>query len=121
MAGIPGSPRWSALRSLVGRIVLERLSDEPAVPGRDVASRQIAAGPDPREPALASRLAERDALERAFDRLSADERTLLVLHHHEARPLTEIAALLDVRVGTVKSRLHAARRALERALEVESR
>ena len=84
--------------------------------------REMAAGPAPGEcQGLASQLADRDVLERAFDRLSADERTLLVLHHLEARPLTEIALLLDVRLGTVKSRLHAARRALERALEVESR
>ncbi len=63
----------------------------------------------------------RIALERAFDRLDADARAILVLHHLEGRPLSEIASVLDVPVGTAKSRLHTARRALERALEQENR
>ncbi len=62
---------------------------------------------------------ERDALHRAFGRLPLDQRAILVLHHIEGRPLTEVAAVLDVPLGTVKSRLHAARAALERALAAE--
>lgn len=56
-----------------------------------------------------------DALERAFERLSIPERTILALHHLEHRPLSEIAGILGVPEGTVKSRLHAARRSFERA------
>ena len=66
-------------------------------------------------------LAASDALERAFERLSVDERAILVLHHLERRPLSEIAATLAIPTGTAKSRLHAARHALERALEAELR
>jgi RNA polymerase sigma-70 factor (ECF subfamily) len=62
-------------------------------------------------------LAEREALEAAFGRLSIDHRSILVLHHLEERPLAAIAEVLGIPVGTVKSRLHAARTALERALE----
>jgi len=62
-----------------------------------------------------------DTLDRAFEVLPVADRTILVLHHLEHQPLTEIAATLDVPVGTVKSRLHAARHALERALEAELR
>ena len=65
------------------------------------------------------RLARADAIGRAFDRLREDERQLLALHHVDERPLTEIARTLGIPVGTVKSRLHAARGALERALEAE--
>jgi RNA polymerase sigma-70 factor (ECF subfamily) len=61
----------------------------------------------------------RIALERAFDRLDADERAILVLHHLDGRSVAEIAALLEVPVGTAKSRLHTARRNLERAIERE--
>ena len=71
--------------------------------------------------ALDDRLGEFDALQQAFDRLSAAERTLLVLHHLEHRPLIEIAGVLGIAQGTVKSRLYAARRSLERALEVSAR
>lgn len=63
----------------------------------------------------------RITLERAFDRLDADARAILVLHHLDGRPLAEIASLLSVPPGTAKSRLHTARRALERALELENR
>ena len=64
-------------------------------------------------------VADRMALERAFDRLDADARTILVLHHLDGRGLTEVASILGIPVGTAKSRLFAARRALERALERE--
>jgi RNA polymerase sigma factor (sigma-70 family) len=64
-------------------------------------------------------VADRMALERAFDRLDADARTILVLHHLDGRGLTEVAAILGIPVGTAKSRLFAARRVLERALERE--
>jgi len=62
-----------------------------------------------------------DAFDRAFGRLSVDQRAILVLHHLDALPITEIAARLGIPGGTVKSRLHAARRALERALAAEDR
>ncbi|HEX5014197.1 MAG TPA: sigma-70 family RNA polymerase sigma factor [Candidatus Limnocylindrales bacterium] len=64
--------------------------------------------------------AERAALLAAFERLSVDERHILVLHHLHDLPLAQIAAQLGVPVGTAKSRLWTARRALERALEAES-
>ena len=62
---------------------------------------------------------EREALQRAFDRLTIEQRTLLVLHHLERRPLAAIAEVLGIPVGTAKSRLHAARTSLERTLEDE--
>lgn len=64
---------------------------------------------------------EADAIRRAFGRLKPDARVLIVLHHLEERPVAEIAGLLGVPEGTIKWRLHAARAALERALEAESR
>ena len=62
-----------------------------------------------------------DAVEHAFRRLSDPERTILVLHHLQHLPLTDVAAGLGIPVGTAKSRLFAARKALERALEAELR
>lgn len=63
---------------------------------------------------------DRAAFNAAFDRLSAAQRSILVLHHLHQLPLAEIAGQLGVPVGTAKSRLHTARRALERALEAEA-
>jgi RNA polymerase sigma-70 factor (ECF subfamily) len=54
----------------------------------------------------------------AMDHLNADQRALLALHHLEGRPITEIAAILEIPSGTVKSRLFAARRSLAAALAV---
>lgn len=84
------------------------------IPADDLGSRE------PASPDTATALLERRALERAFERLTADERTLLVLHHLDGRSLGEIAAVLRVPEGTAKSRLFAARRALERALAREA-
>jgi RNA polymerase sigma-70 factor, ECF subfamily len=75
---------------------------------------------EPRIEDVAGAVVERQALERAFDRLSIDDRTLLVLHHLEGRPLPSIAEVLGIPVGTAKSRLSKARRSLERALDREA-
>jgi RNA polymerase sigma-70 factor (ECF subfamily) len=65
-------------------------------------------------------VADRAAFNAAFDQLSPAARSILVLHHLHQLPLAEIAAQLGVPIGTAKSRLHTARRALERALEAEA-
>jgi len=67
------------------------------------------------------RAADLELLERAFDRLADGHRALIVLHHLDHQPLASIAATLRIPEGTAKSRLFHARRALERALEVERR
>src|SRR5262245_16070388 len=56
----------------------------------------------------------------AFDRLSVEDRHILVMRHVHDLPLAEIAGSLDIPIGTAKSRLWSARRALERALEAEA-
>lgn len=65
-------------------------------------------------------VADRAAFNAAFDRLGPADRSILVLHHLHQLPLSEIAAQLSVPIGTAKSRLRTARRALERALEAEA-
>ena len=87
---------------------------------REVPVDSLASSPrEPGTPDTTTAALDRRALERAFGRLSVDERTLLVLHHLDGRPLEEIAAVLKVPVGTAKSRLSAARRSLEKALARE--
>lgn len=65
--------------------------------------------------------ASSDRLERAFERITPDERSCLWLHHHEGLSLAEIGRRLDVPAKTVKSRMFTARRALERELAAEDR
>lgn len=66
-------------------------------------------------------LAARDELERAFRRLPADQRAVLVLHHYLGYPLTEVASTLEIPVGTARSRLHYAIRQLRAAVEADAR
>ena len=47
----------------------------------------------------------RDAVDRALDRLSADQRTAVVLRYYANLTELQMAAVLDVAPGTVKSRL----------------
>lgn len=62
-------------------------------------------------------VALRDELSRAFDRLSYEHRTVVVLHHMVGLPLGEISDILDVPYGTVGSRLYHALRAMRATLE----
>jgi RNA polymerase sigma-70 factor (ECF subfamily) len=63
---------------------------------------------------------DRDALDRAFQRLSVEHRAVFVLHHHVGLPLTEIADTLGVPAGTVRSRLHYATRLLREAFVADA-
>jgi RNA polymerase sigma-70 factor (ECF subfamily) len=72
-------------------------------------------------PDATGRLIERDQLDRAFRRLDVEERTVIVLHHIEGFLLTEIADVLGIPVGTVKSRLHRGKRAMRAALDADAR
>ncbi len=67
---------------------------------------------DPR-PALQARA----DVERALGRISEVKRIALLLAEVEGLSCPEIAAVLDVPVGTVWTRLHSARREMRRALE----
>lgn len=67
------------------------------------------------------RVADRDALERGFRRLTPDQRAVIVLRYWRDLRQEEIAETLDIPLGTVKSRLHHATAALRAALEAEAR
>lgn len=59
----------------------------------------------------------RQLLKRALSKLSIPLRTTVVLHYYNDLPIKEIARVLGEREGTIKSRLHAARRQLFDALK----
>ena len=66
-------------------------------------------------------IADRDAIDRAFLRLSPEHRAVMVLHHYADLPLAAVADAVGSPVGTVKSRLHYAANVLRAALEADSR
>jgi RNA polymerase sigma-70 factor (ECF subfamily) len=64
---------------------------------------------------------DRDQLERAFRRLTLEQRAVLVFHHYLGLTLAEVADRLDIPLGTAKSRLHHATAALRASLEADAR
>ncbi len=66
-------------------------------------------------------ISDRDQLDRGFRRLKPDERAILVLRHYVGYEPTEIADILGIPAGTIRSRLHHAHRAMRAALEAEAR
>jgi len=69
---------------------------------------------DPEE--AASRAQARARLARVLDAMDPDQRALLVMFEIEGMACDDIAAIVGAPVGTVWSRLHAARRQFEAAL-----
>lgn len=86
---------------------------------RDASTTIAVADPAPDD--LQASVADRDLLRRAFDRLSTEQRTVLVLQYYLDVGHAEIAELLGIPQGTVKSRASSARNALRAALEADAR
>lgn len=57
-----------------------------------------------------------DEIERAIGMLRADYRTAILLRHVEGRPYEEIAEIMEIPLGTVKTYIHRARGELREAL-----
>jgi RNA polymerase sigma-70 factor (ECF subfamily) len=66
-------------------------------------------------------LAARDQLDRGFRRLTPEQRAALVVHHVLGLPDAEAATVLEIAVGTFKSRLHRASVAMRAAVEADER
>jgi DNA-directed RNA polymerase specialized sigma24 family protein len=66
-------------------------------------------------------LAARDQIDRAFRRLTAEQRAVLVVRHYLDLSETEAAAALSIPLGTFKSRLSRASAALRAAIEADDR
>lgn len=64
---------------------------------------------------------DRDRIDRGFRRLPPDQRAILVFTHYLDMTPTEIAERLGIPVGTVRSRLHYAHRAMRAAIEADER
>ncbi len=75
--------------------------------------------PDPRRTVTsdsAATLANRDLVERQLNDLPIDHRSVVVLRFYLDLPLDEVADILDIPIGTVKSRLHRALASLRDAM-----
>ena len=76
---------------------------------------------EPREAEGILTVNDRDQLERAFRRLTLEQRAVLVFHHYLGLPLPEVADRLGIPRGTAKSRLHHATAALKASVDADAR
>jgi RNA polymerase sigma-70 factor (ECF subfamily) len=74
-------------------------------------------GPGPAE--LAEQELTQERLLRAWERLGEDHRVVLSLHDIEDYSLPELSQIMDIPLGTLKSRLHRARARLRELLAAE--
>ena len=63
------------------------------------------------------RLHYQDVVKRGLEHLSFPHRVVIVLHDLEDIPQQEVAQILEIPVGTVKSRIHHARKTLKQFLQ----
>ena len=78
--------------------------------------------PDPQpDRDFAIDVAQSDELRNAFERLRLEHRVVLVLHHYLDLSAVEIADILEVPAGTVKSRLHYGAVAMRAAVDAGTR
>jgi RNA polymerase sigma-70 factor (ECF subfamily) len=115
--GLPGLrdpdafPAW--FRQHVVRAAMRSTKGRHRIVELDV---ELPDAPDALDRAVAQR-----TLGRAFDRLGADDRLILTLHHYLGLPVAETATHLGIPSGTVKSRVHAAIQRLRAAYDAEER
>jgi RNA polymerase sigma-70 factor (ECF subfamily) len=76
---------------------------------------------EPRTPDAQRAVAVHDQLDRGFQRLSPEQRAVIVLHHYLGLSLAESAEALAIPLGTMQSRLSRATQAMRAALDADER
>lgn len=64
---------------------------------------------------------DRDQIDRAFRRLTLEQRAVLVFHHYIGLTAEQVADRVGIPVGTAKSRIHHATAALRASVEADAR
>jgi len=103
------------LFSIVRRAFVDRLRARYADSGLEPLDEE----PPEEDPASELGWEESESLHRALQTLPPPDRETVVLFYLQELDLREVAEVLDVPVGTVKSRLHRARRSLRDQLETQ--
>jgi RNA polymerase sigma-70 factor (ECF subfamily) len=108
-------PRRTSLHSyLLGAVRNQALKRQRH---REKAHENTAEPVDCRSPETEAMRAElEDTVARAVMRLPENQRAVLILAHYEQMPLAEIAQVMEIEVGAVKSRLQRARGSLKEVL-----
>jgi RNA polymerase sigma-70 factor, ECF subfamily len=124
--GLPYFRGEARLSTWIYRIVLNVCADERARRSVEISLDTFGADGWPRlDPGTIDRsysdLELRDRLNKALARLPHDTRFLITAHYLSGRKYEELADVLGVPLGTVKTQLHRAKRRLRELLEHDSR
>jgi len=124
--GLPYFRGESKLSTWIYRIVINALSQErPELAARSIDDVDDADDRPRHQPAADDRafgdLVLRDRLQKAIERLPIQYQVLINGHYMKGMRYEELAAALELPMGTVKTHLHRAKRQLRRLLETEFR
>ena len=111
----------SRLDAWLRRLLVRAAYDEARRGRRHRAELVLLPGQDTTVDDATDLVADREVLNRAFRRLSVEHRAAIVLRHYLGLSVPDIADNLAVPLGTAKSRLHHAERALRAAVEADAR
>jgi RNA polymerase sigma-70 factor, ECF subfamily len=104
---------------IAARVASEHRRREKRVPSGEAVDEGLPdPGPGPED--LASRATDARRLDRLLATLDDDKRGVFILAELEQMTAPEIAEALGIKLNTVYSRLHAARRAFDRAFQLEA-
>ncbi len=119
-----GRPLWPWLRQVTTNACLNYIRDNrqgpPTVSWDDVVAHGEVAAADADPEHLAVLAWDREMIERAMAALPPVQRMVVVLRHQEHLSYGEIAGLLGLPLGTVKTHLFRARQALVKAVQAEA-
>jgi RNA polymerase sigma-70 factor, ECF subfamily len=104
----------------LNRILIRAINDEARM-RRGFVVNLVRLTVEPSEGDSSGALADRDEIAQVFERLSAEHRTIVVLHHYLGMTTDEAARAIGIPAGTAKSRLHYATEALRAALDADAR
>ena len=120
--GLPNMRRSARFSTWLYRITWNVASDRRKEIAKQRDRQKTLAGEASAQPAPTGdlmRLHYQEAVRRGLEALSPDRRDVLILHDLQDLPQKQIAQILDVPLGTVKSRLFGARKAMRAYLERE--
>lgn len=118
--GLPYFRGQARLSTWIYRIILNLCAEERARPARETRLADADADAPPREPGghdtAFTQIELRDRLDKALAALPPSYRLLIAAHYLEGVQYEDLAAALDMPLGTVKTQLHRAKRRLRELL-----
>jgi RNA polymerase sigma-70 factor (ECF subfamily) len=118
---LPGLRDPERFQAWLTRLLVRSCQDARRRARRRIVELPLLTNDGPDVPDHQARFAVIDQIERGLQRLTVDERAVLVLTYYLDLPIAETASVLGIPSGTVKSRLHRAISALRATVDADDR